>query len=399
MSQNPLPQATILIVDDQSENIQTITHFLEEAQQGYELLIASNGRIAFEVAKKTMPDLIITDWDMPLMNGLELTQAIKNHASTQHIPILLITGVYTSSEDLKIALDAGAHDYLRKPIQKVELWARASSVLKLMHSYHTIQTQATEIERQNEKLVATNTQLEEVIATKDKFFSIIGHDLSSPISQMIGFTDMLENHIEAFTTDEIIQFVSRLKESSMQGFRLLDNLLRWSQTQTGKISFAPSQASLNSIIQNNVDLYKERAQAKQVTILLKVTQEYALWLDQNMIDTVLRNLVSNAIKFTPKGGAITIGVTLQDQGVVVNVKDTGVGISPANVAKLFRNDVHYSTNGTQNEKGTGLGLILSREFVEAHGGKIWVESKEDTGSEFKFSIPLVNSPQPMVDIG
>lgn len=388
MPTNYMPQATILIVDDQSENIQTITHFLEEAQQDYELLIASNGKIALEVAKKALPDLIITDWDMPIMNGLELTKAIKAEASTQHIPILLITGVYTSSEDLKIALDAGAHDYLRKPIQKVELWARASSVLKLMHSYRTIHTQATKIERQNAELLATNQQLEELLATKDKFFSIIGHDLSSPISQMIGFTDMLENHIESFTTDELVMFLARLKESSMQGFRLLDNLLRWSQTQTGKISFNPSHCSLNEIIQNNINLHKEKAQHKEVEVVLELSQSYELLLDPNMIDTVLRNLMSNAIKFTPKGGLIKIGVTPQEQVLVVNIKDTGVGISSANVTKLFRNDVHYSTKGTQNEKGTGLGLILCREFVEAHGGKIWVESVLGEGSEFKFTIPV-----------
>ncbi|EAY25401.1 hybrid sensor histidine kinase/response regulator [Microscilla marina] len=388
MPENQLPQATILIVDDQSENIQTITHFLEEAQQGYELLIASNGKIAFEVAKKTLPDLIITDWDMPFMNGLELTQAVKTNASTQHIPILLITGVYTSSEDLKTALDAGAHDYLRKPIQKVELWARASSVLKLMQSYSTIQTQATEIERQNEELLAQNKQLEELIATKDKFFSIIGHDLSSPISQMIGFTDMLENHIEAFTTEEIVQFVARLKESSMQGFRLLDNLLRWSQTQTGSISFNPAVCSLNELIQNNIDLHKEKAQDKEVSFELRVKEVHHLVLDSDMIDTVLRNLVSNAIKFTSKGGTITITVTTGVQEATVSVKDTGMGISATNIAKLFRPDVHYSTSGTQNEKGTGLGLILCREFVEVHGGKIWAESTEGAGSVFKFTIPI-----------
>ncbi|WP_299458739.1 hybrid sensor histidine kinase/response regulator [uncultured Microscilla sp.] len=388
MPENQLPQATILIVDDQSENIQTITHFLEEAQQGYELLIASNGKVAFEVAKKTLPDLIITDWDMPFMNGLELTQAVKTNTSTQHIPILLITGVYTSSEDLKTALDAGAHDYLRKPIQKVELWARASSVLKLMQSYSTIQTQTTEIERQNEELLAQNKQLEELIATKDKFFSIIGHDLSSPISQMIGFTDMLENHIEAFTTEEIVQFVARLKESSMQGFRLLDNLLRWSQTQTGSISFNPGVCSLNELIQNNIDLHKEKAQDKEVSVELKVKEVHHLVLDSDMIDTVLRNLVSNAIKFTSKGGAITIIVTRNGQEVTVSVKDTGIGISAANIAKLFRPDVHYSTSGTQNEKGTGLGLILCQEFVEVHGGKIWAESTEGVGSVFKFTIPI-----------
>lgn len=388
MERKELPDATILIVDDQSENIQTMTRFLEESQQGYDLLIASNGKAAFDVAKRAQPDLIITDWDMPLMNGLELTQTLKAEQTTQSIPILLITGVYTSSKDLKTALDAGAHDYLRKPIQKVELWARVSSVLKLMRSYHTIQKQSTEIEWQNGELLAKNKQLEELIATKDKFFSIIGHDLNSPISQMIGFADLLENHIESFTTKEITQFISRLKESSMQGFRLLDNLLHWAQTQTGSISFEPSEASLHKIIDDNLKLHQEKAREKKVHLSFEPGEDFQLRIDTNMIDTVLRNLMSNAIKFTPQGGSVIIRTCKKGATAEVSIADTGVGISAENITKLFRSDRHFSTRGTQNEKGTGLGLILCREFIDAHQGKIWVESEVGKGSEFKFSIPV-----------
>ena len=149
MSFNTLTGVNILVVDDQSENLQTITNFLEEAEQGYDLLTASNGKIAYNVAQKLLPDLIISDWDMPHMNGLELAKALKVNPLTSDIPILLITGVYTTSENLKAALDAGAHDYIRKPIQKVELWARVASVLNLMRSYRTIKDQNQEIERKN----------------------------------------------------------------------------------------------------------------------------------------------------------------------------------------------------------------------------------------------------------
>ncbi|HAS47424.1 MAG TPA: hypothetical protein DCS93_43505 [Microscillaceae bacterium] len=150
MSFNTLTGVNILVVDDQSENLQTITNFLEEANQGYDLLTASNGQIAYNVAQKLLPDLIISDWDMPQMNGLEMTKALKKNPVTADIPILLITGVYTTSENLKAALDAGALDYIRKPIQKVELWARVASVLNLMSSYRTIKDQNQEIERKNQ---------------------------------------------------------------------------------------------------------------------------------------------------------------------------------------------------------------------------------------------------------
>lgn len=149
MSFNTLTSVNILVVDDQSDNVQTMTRYLEEANEHYDLLTASNGQIAYNVAQKLQPDLIITDWDMPQMNGLELTQALKQNPVTNDIPVLLITGVYTTTENLKAALDAGAFDYIRKPIQKVELWARVSSVLSLMRSYRTIKYQNQEIERKN----------------------------------------------------------------------------------------------------------------------------------------------------------------------------------------------------------------------------------------------------------
>lgn len=149
MSLNTLTSANILVVDDQSDNVQTMTTYLEEANENYDLLTASNGKIAYNVAQKLLPDLIITDWDMPQMNGLQLTQALKQNPVTKDIPILLITGVYTTTENLRAALDAGAFDYVRKPIQKIELWARVSSVLSLMNSYRTIKDQHQEIERKN----------------------------------------------------------------------------------------------------------------------------------------------------------------------------------------------------------------------------------------------------------
>jgi response regulator RpfG family c-di-GMP phosphodiesterase/DNA-binding CsgD family transcriptional regulator len=149
MSLNTLTSTNILVVDDQSDNVQTMTTYLEEANENYDLLTASNGKIAYNVAQKLLPDLIITDWDMPQMNGLQLTQALKQNPVTKDIPILLITGVYTTTENLRAALDAGAFDYVRKPIQKIELWARVSSVLSLMNSYRTIKDQHQEIERKN----------------------------------------------------------------------------------------------------------------------------------------------------------------------------------------------------------------------------------------------------------
>ncbi|MGC9077326.1 MAG: ATP-binding protein [Candidatus Kapaibacteriota bacterium] len=239
-----------------------------------------------------------------------------------------------------------------------------------------------------EELRQSEQKLRELNATKDKFFSIIAHDLKNPIGAFKNVLELLYENFNDFTKEEILEFIEPLKESSTQLFSLLENLLLWSRAQTGRIQIEPIEFDIVDLIRQNINLLQLQAANKQIKIEMDVPERIFVLADINSITTVLRNLISNAIKFTKPNGKIVVSATSKNNFAEVCVEDTGVGMSKETMEKLFRIDVHHTSLGTANEKGTGLGLIVCKEFVEANGGQIWVESKEGKGSKFYFTIPL-----------
>lgn len=238
------------------------------------------------------------------------------------------------------------------------------------------------------ELQQSEQQLRELNATKDKFFSIIAHDLKNPIGAFKNVLELLSESYDDLSKEELIEFIEPLKDSAKQLFNLLENLLLWSRTQTGRIAKNPEKFNLYELIKQNINLLKLQAENKNITLTYEGSDQIEVFADMNMITTVVRNLINNAIKFTPNGGRITITTTRQNDFAIVCIADTGIGMSLEDQQKLFRLDSHFTSLGTNNEKGTGLGLIICKEFVEANGGKIWTESKEGKGSKFYFSIPL-----------
>ncbi|MCB9000223.1 MAG: PAS domain-containing protein [Bacteroidales bacterium] len=245
----------------------------------------------------------------------------------------------------------------------------------------------TELKNEQDKLIENERRLKELNATKDKFFSIVAHDLKNPFSSIIGFSDLLITNFRAYESSKTEYYLKIISDSAKQSLSLLENLLVWSRAQTGRIEFKPEPTDLIKCISDNINMVAGQAQKKNIKISLLSSDEIRPVFDKNMIDTVLRNLLSNAIKFTPQDGSITISTSLDDHDVQVSVTDTGVGIDEKNLDKLFRIDSNVSTRGTADEAGTGLGLILCKEFVEKHGGRIWVESEKGHGSRFVFSLP------------
>jgi len=231
-----------------------------------------------------------------------------------------------------------------------------------------------------------NIKLQEVNATKDKFFGIIAHDLINPFNGILGFSDLVIDSIKN-NEPEAGMYAGLLKKSADNGFKLLQNLLLWSRSQTGKITFVPEQLQVNDIISKALDTVKSSATLKQITLATSEIAEATVFADANMLETVLRNLATNAIKYTPVGGTVTISMAKNHNETVFTVTDTGVGISEKLINKLFDVSEKISTPGTNKEPGTGLGLILCKEFVEKHGGKIWAESELKKGSSFFFTIP------------
>lgn len=245
----------------------------------------------------------------------------------------------------------------------------------------------TERKRAELQILKNEARLRELNATKDKFFSIIAHDLKSPFSNILGFSSLLNDELDTLQMSEIKEFVGAINKTAIHTMQLLDNLLEWSRIQHGRILFNPIKVNLKLLVSEITEQLKENAVSKEISLINHIPEKLYCMADENMLKTIIRNLVSNAIKFTKSGGKVEVTALSTADYVEVAVADSGIGIAPESIEKLFRIDSEFSTRGTANEKGTGLGLILCREFVEKHGGNISVESKPEAGSIFRFSIP------------
>lgn len=238
-----------------------------------------------------------------------------------------------------------------------------------------------EIKRMNEELLISN-------AEKDKFFSIIAHDLRSPFNSFLGLTQIMAENLQDLTMEEIRKFTLTMRDSVSHLYRLLENLLQWSRMQQGMILFNPEVIPLCSIIVDSLEIMAEPAQKKEIEITCTMPENLEVLADVNVVQTIIRNLVSNAIKFTPRGGKVDIAAkVLPDRFIEVSVADTGIGMNREMLDKLFHLDGKVNREGTEGEASTGLGLILCKEFIEKQGGKLWVESEEGKGSVFYFTLP------------
>jgi PAS domain S-box-containing protein len=252
-----------------------------------------------------------------------------------------------------------------------------------------IQQQSEELAAQTENLRQANIELERLNKTKDKFFSIIAHDLKNPFHAIIGFSELLRKDFHHMDDDQKIGLLELINISSESAFSLLENLLQWARTQTDKIKFSPENIDIHNIVESTIDLHRISAEKKKIEIKSHVKENYLAFADRNMVTTVIRNLVSNAIKFTESKGKIEISCNRNEKYIEVTISDNGIGINKENLDSLFRIDSYYSTSGTLGETGTGLGLIICKEFVEKNGGTIKVVSDEGKGSAFTFTLPAV----------
>lgn len=238
------------------------------------------------------------------------------------------------------------------------------------------------------QLEENELQLREANAAKDKFLSIIAHDLKSPFHSLMGLTGMLVDELRTRTISEIEEIAHALHKAAGNTYALLTNLLDWSQARSGRMPFNPEQVNIRPLIDQQVKLITDTAATKSITIRQQVPESINVVIDKPMVETIIRNLLLNAVKFTRPGGLIEILVNNRNGECLISIRDNGVGIEPQNIDKLFRIDQSLITKGTANERGTGLGLLLCQEFIRKNGGKIWVESEPDKGSVFSFSLPV-----------
>jgi len=247
-------------------------------------------------------------------------------------------------------------------------------------------------------LIQSEHRLRELNATKDKFFSIIAHDLKNPFNDIIGFSYLLSTNIYKYDLQKVEQFANIIHQSSRLAFNLLENLLDWSRSQTGNLKFSPERFFINDLVLENLELVESTAENKSIKLFNEVDNSTYVFADKNMIRTVLRNLISNALKFTNQGGFVRITSSINRNFATLNVIDNGIGLNYEDQKKIFRIDTNITRQGTEKERGTGLGLILCKEFIERNGGKIDFESQPDKGSRYFFTLPVARDDNSSSDI-
>ena len=354
----------ILIVDDVPKNIQVIGNMLRKEK--YDISFAKNGFEALKRAGRNDFDLILLDIMMPEMDGFEVCRKLKSDENTRDIPVIFLTAK-TDIESIMKGFETGAVDYVTKPFNAAELVARVKTHL--------------ELRRSKEDLKKTNR-------SKDKFFSIIAHDLKNPLSGFLNITEVLTSHYSSFKDDEKQEFINILHKTSKQLYSLLENLLQLSRAQTGRIDYAPRITDLNEIITININLLKASASKKEITLINNIPERTIIFVDNNMITTVFRNLLSNAIKFSYPGSHVDISCEKDDEEIRIFVKDYGIGMNKKDMKKLFKIDQSLCKKGTANEKGTGIGLLLCKEFITRNHGRISANSEEGKGTTFIVSLPV-----------
>jgi len=361
----------VLVVDDSEFELQLVDFILQE--KNYQTVLAGNGSDALLILENLTPDLILLDIMLPDFDGFEVCKRIKAVDKLKDIPVIFFTSL-SNIDDIVKGFEAGGVDYVTKPFNTDELLVRIKNHLDLINSKRKIELQARELSQAN--------------ALKDKMFSVISHDLRSPVSSIKLALDFISKGLVK-PTDELFNVtINDLVKTTDEAYILLENLLGWAKSQSNILNVFPESLDLKPLASNIAGLLKLTSENKKIRIENNIPEGITVFADIQMIQSVLRNLLSNALKFTPENGSVEMSAVEMNTEVKVSIKDSGVGISESNLKRIFDQDQPLKTTGTNKESGSGLGLILCKDFVEKTGGRIWVESEEGKGSTFIFTIPL-----------
>ena len=362
----------ILIVDDVMSNVLLLKVLL--TNEKFAIATASNGRQALEQVEKENPDLVLLDVMMPDMSGFEVAQHLKSNPNTADIPIIFLTAL-NSTADIVKGFQVGANDFISKPFNKEELIIRVTHQISLVAAKRLILSKTEELQR--------------TIAGRDKLYSVIAHDLRSPMGSIKMVLNMLILNLPSEKIGaEMYELLTMANQTTEDVFSLLDNLLKWTKSQIGKLNVVYQDVDLVEVTDGVIEIFSMVASLKKIRIREMKPEKMMVNADIDMLKTVVRNLLSNAIKFSKENSEVLVKMEEVDGMAVVSVQDYGCGISEEGQKKLLHTDTHFSTFGTNNEEGSGLGLLLCKDFVVKNGGKLWFTSKEGEGSIFSFSIPV-----------
>ena len=362
----------ILIVDDVVSNVLLLKILL--TNEKFQVCTANNGTSCIEMARKEHPDLILLDVMMPDMNGFDTATILKKEEGTKEIPIIFLTALNTP-QDLVHGFQVGASDFLTKPFNKEELVMRVTQQISLVAAKRII-------EKQNAELRAT-------LDNRDKMYSVIAHDLRSPMASIRMVLNLVVASASPETVGaELYTLLDQANRESEEVHDLLDNLLKWTKSQTGRLTVVKQELDLSDIIPGVVEIFETIAQTKRIKLDYQPTGgALKVEADNDMMKTVVRNFLSNAIKFSPEDSTIEIIMAQEGDFAKVSVRDHGVGIAADRLESIFHKG--ETTYGTGGEEGSGLGLQLCQDFARKNGGDCTVESVEGEGSTFSVLIPLI----------
>lgn len=373
-------KGAILIVDDVPTNLNVLMQFLENT--GFDVLVATDGESAIERAAYALPDIILLDVMMPVMDGFETCRRLKASPTTHDIPVIFMTAL-SDTVDKVYGFELGAADYITKPLHQDEVVARVNSHLTLYRQKQELERQKQEIERLREQ---DQKHYEKLANLKDQMLSTVSHDLKNPLTTILTVVALLRRYISA--EDSRIQKKLDTIETSVDYMRdLISNLLDLARLETGA-SVEKKEIRLKPLLQTSFNRATTLADEKQIKLELRAPEnDVTIHCDSFQVGQVLQNLISNALKYTPTGGNVEISVQLRENVVQFQISDNGFGIPEKDIPHVFDKFFRVNTQEHQNVSGTGLGLAIVREIVQQHGGDVDVRSKLGEGSTFSFSIP------------
>ncbi|NNL08793.1 MAG: hybrid sensor histidine kinase/response regulator [Croceitalea sp.] len=372
MTQTTEQQPYILAVDDEQLNIELLKFILE--RNDYEFQGTSDDEYFFEILEERLPDLILLDVIMPRIEGFELCEKIKSIPKYKNIPVIFLTGKVNVKDKVK-GFEVGGVDYVTKPFNEQELIARIQTHVELIRAKNQIEKQAENLRQSN--------------ILKDRMFSIIGHDLRSPLSAAKLKMDFIMRGIIDPKADNFLDgTVYELLKTMDEALNLLQNLLGWAKSESDQIQIIPEKLDINDLVEQTFRLLKLGSEHKKIVLVNNLPEGTFVYADMNTTKTVLRNIVSNAIKFTPVDGQIQVNLKKDKQKAIIEIEDNGEGIPKEDIKKILNPNEHFSKLGTEKEPGTGLGLVLCQNFVNKNGGQLRIKSEVGKGSVFYFDLPI-----------
>ncbi len=353
---------TILVVDDNPANIGLLFDCLNH--EGYKTLVAQDGKSAVSMAFRLLPDLILLDVIMPEMDGFDTCCALKEQPETAGIPVFFMTALADIDSKVR-GFKCGAVDFICKPFQQEEVLARINTHLT--------------IQDQKKSLILANR-------IKEKVVSVVAHDLRSPFTAIFAYLQMLDERYDQYDDAKRKSLIQKLRGVNNALYELVESLMTWITTGEGEMEFNPGSVCLRDIVTTACEVTKSLAVKKSIELDLNVAEDLFVYADANMLAAVVRNLLTNALKFTPRSGRVSVGAQIEDSCVILSVTDTGVGMEPPQVDLLLAGTKLPSTPGTEDEAGTGMGLIICLEFIKMMKGCMTIESHPGKGSTFMITL-------------